>query len=136
MNWKIIFQLSVFGSIMAVATVFLIPEKVEPFFWLFIFLFSAYVIAQTVFRKYFLHGFCVSLANCVWITVAHLIFYSTYITNHPGAARMAEDHPMLPGHPRLSMAVAGVFIGIACGLILGLLSYIAALIIKKKPAAH
>ena len=136
MNWKIIFQLSVFGLIMAVATVFLIPEAVEPIFWLFIFLFSAYVIAKTVYKKHFLHGFCVSLVNCVWITGAHLIFYSTYIASHPSVAKMAEEHPLLPAHPRLGMALTGIFIGIVCGLILGLFSYIAGLIVKKKTAAY
>jgi len=76
MNWKIIFQLSVFGLIMAIATVWLIPEKVEPIFWLFIFIFSAYIIAKAVGRRYFLHGFCVSLVNCIWIgSTYHFLQY-------------------------------------------------------------
>ena len=46
MNWKIIFQLSIFGLIMALGTISLIPEKTEPVFWIFIFCFCAYVIAK------------------------------------------------------------------------------------------
>ena len=47
MNWKLIFQLSLFGLAMGVATVFLIPSTVEPLFWLVVFAISAYAIAQS-----------------------------------------------------------------------------------------
>lgn len=134
MNWKLIFQLSVFGLIMAFATVFLIPEMFEPVFWVAIFIFSAYIIVQRVSHKYFLHGFMVSLVNCVWITIAHIVFYSTYIANHPGVAKMAEDHPFLPTHPRLAMLITGPVVGIICGLILGLFAFIGSLMVKKKRA--
>jgi len=136
MNWKIIIQLSVFGLIMSVATVFLIPEMIEPAFWFAIFLFSAYVIAKACREKYFLHGFFVSLANCVWITAAHMIFYATYIANHPSVAKMAEEHPILPSHPRLAMLITGPVFGIASGLVLGLFAFIASKIVKKKVPAY
>lgn len=38
MDWKLIFQLSLFGLAMAVATVYVIPSNIEPVFWLVIFL--------------------------------------------------------------------------------------------------
>lgn len=136
MNWKIIIQLSVFGLIMSVATVFLIPEMIEPAFWIAIFLFSAYVIAKACREKYFLHGLLVSLANCVWITAAHIIFYTTYIANHPSVAKMAEDHPIIPLHPRLAMLISGPVFGIASGLVLGLFAFIASKIVKKKAPAY
>lgn len=136
MNWKIIIQLSVFGLIMSVATVFLIPEMIEPAFWIAIFLFSAYVIAKACREKYFLHGFLVSLANCVWITAAHMIFYTSYIANHPSVAKMAEDHPILPSHPRLAMLITGPVFGIASGLVLGLFAFIASKIVKKNTPAY
>ncbi len=135
MNWKLIFQLSVFGLIMAFATVFLIPEMIEPAFWLAIFLFCAYIIAQRVRSKYFLHGFFVSLVNSIWITAAHITFYSTYIANHPNVTKMAEQHPFLPEHPRLAMLIMGPVFGIAFGLILGLFSFIASLIVTRRVAA-
>ena len=132
MNWKLIIQLSVFGLIMAFATVFLIPEMFEPVFWIAIFIFSAYIIVQRVKSRYFLHGFFVSLVNCVWITIAHILFYSTYIANHPSIAKMAQEHPFLPMHPRLAMLITGPIFGIVCGLILGLFAYIGSLMVKKK----
>ena len=135
MNWKIIFQLSVFGLIMAIATISLIPEKAEPIFWLAIFIFCAYIIAKVVGRRHFLHGFCVSLVNCIWITAAHILFYSTYIANHPSVAKMSEEHPILPTHPRVEMLITGPVIAIICGLILGLFCFIASFIVKKRAAA-
>lgn len=134
MNWKLIFQLSVFGLIMAFATISLIPEKAEPIFWLAIFIFCAYVIAKVCTGKYFLNGFFVSLVNCVWITAAHIAFYSTYVANHVNTVRMTDGHPILPGHPRVEMLIFGPLFGIAFGLILGLFSWIASKIVKPKAA--
>ena len=47
MNWKLIFQLSLFGLAMGIATVYLIPGRFEPLVWLVIFAISAYAIAGT-----------------------------------------------------------------------------------------
>ena len=136
MNWKLIFQLSAFGLIMAFGTISLIPQKFEFVFWIAIFLFCAYVIAKVCTGKYFLQGFFVSLANCVWITSAHIIFYSTYIANHPNVAKMAADHPLMPTHPRLAMLVTGPVFGIASGVVLGLFCFIASKIVKPKRLRH
>ena len=132
MNWKLILQLSAFGLIMAFATVLLIPEKIEPGFWIAIFIFCAYVIAKVCTGKYFFHGFLVSIVNSVWITAAHIIFYTTYIANHPNVAKMAADHPFLPMHPRLAMLVTGPVFGIASGLVLGLFAFIASKMVKPR----
>lgn len=130
MNWKIIFQLSVFGLIMAIATISLIPEKVEPIFWLFIFGFCAYVIAKVCPGKYFLHGFLVSMVNAVWITAAHILFRLTYVAHHPQTASMSAG-PYLSIHPRLAMALMGPVFGVMFGIILGLFSIIASKIVKS-----
>ena len=130
MNWKLIFQLSVFGLIMAFATVSLIPEKVEPVFWLVIFVFCAWVIAKACNGKYFLHGFLVSLVNCVWVVAAHIYFFQTYMAHHPMAASMTPPGP-LAAHPRLAMVIFGPVYGIAFGIILGLFAFVASKIIKK-----
>ena len=128
MNWKLIIQLSLFGLIMAFATISLIPEKIEPAFWLVIFVFCAYVIAKVCTGKYFLHGFLVSIVNCIWITGAHGFFYSSYVTNHPDMAGMYTGI-----HPRLMMLVYGPVAGVLFGIILGLFSFVASKIVKKNP---
>jgi hypothetical protein len=135
MNWKLIFQLSIFGLIMAFATISLIPEKIEFVFWLAIFIFCAYVIARVCTGKYFLHGFCVSLVNCVWITSAHIIFYSSYVAHHADMANMGASMP-LSSHPRLLMLIMGPLFGAGFGLVLGLFSFIASKIVSPKAAAQ
>jgi|ERR1035437_4024378 hypothetical protein len=130
MNWKLIIGLSLFGLAMAVATVFVIPSKIEPAFWLVIFIACAYLIAKNAPGKFFLHGFVLSLANCVWITSAHILWFNTYIVNHPQEAAMSAQMPM-PAHPRLMMLITGPMIGIISGLVLGLFAFIASKIVKK-----
>jgi len=132
MNWKIIFQLSIFGLIMAFATVQLIPERIEPVFWLFIFAFCAWVIAKVCPGKYFLHGFLVSMVNCIWITAVHVIFRMTYVAHHPQMASINTNMPAsLLSHPRLTMVIMGPIFGAGFGVILGLFSFIASKIVKK-----
>jgi len=133
MNWKIIFQLSIFGLIMACATISLIPEKIEPVFWLAIFIFCAYVIARVCNGRYFLHGLCVSLVNCVWITGAHIIFHTNYLANHPNAVKMSQSLP-LANHARLQMLFMGPVFGLGFGLILGLFAFVASKMVPKKLA--
>lgn len=129
MNWKIIFQLSSFGFIMAIATVSLIPIKIEPVFWLTIFVFCSIVIAKVCNEKYFLHGFLVAMVNCFWIVLFHVLFAKTYTHHH----LQIEGHipPPLGQHPRLGMVIFGPVFGALSGLVLGLFSFIASKISKK-----
>ena len=131
MNYKLIFQLSLFGLAMAIATVFWIPSNVEPIFWLLIFIICAYFIALKSPGKYFLTGFLVSIFNCVWVITGHIIFYQTYLANHAQEAEMMTKMP-LPDSPRLMMLMTGPVIGIISGLILGLFAFIASRIMQKK----
>jgi Gpi18-like mannosyltransferase len=131
MNYKIIFQLSLLGLAMAIATVFWIPSNTEPIFWLVIFIISAYFIALKSSGKYFKTGFWVSICNCIWITTAHIIFFHTYIANHPQQADMMAKIPFHES-PRLMMLITGPVIGIVSGIVLGLFAYIASRILQKK----
>jgi hypothetical protein len=132
MNWKLIFQLSIFGLIMAFGTVSLIPQNVEPAFWLVIFVFCAAVIAKACTGKYFLYGLYTGLLNCVWITAVHVIFFRTYIAGHKKMDATISDMPAsFAIHPRLAMAVAGLGLGIISAIILGLFAFIASKIIQK-----
>ena len=128
---KLIFQLSLFGLAMGVATISLIPQNIEPFFWLIIFIFCAYTIAKHCSGKFFMHGFMVSLVNSVWITAAHILFFETYIANHPDQLSMMAGLPM-PYSPHIMMLLSGLPFGIAFGLVLGLFSFIASKIVKRK----
>ena len=94
MNWKLIFLLSGFGLVMGIATVFLIPSKIEPMFWLAIFIVCAYFISKQT-EKPFSHGLFVGLANSVWITASHILFFNQYIANHPWEEVMMSSVPLL-----------------------------------------
>ena len=131
MNWKLIFQLSLFGLAMAFATVFFISSGVEPVCWIIIFVICAYLIAKNCTSRYFLHGLLVSLVNSVWITAVHILLFNKYILSHPQEAKMLAKMPM-PEHPRIMMLVTGPVIGIVSGLVLGLFAFIASKFVKKQ----
>ncbi|TAL66279.1 MAG: hypothetical protein EPN88_08690 [Bacteroidetes bacterium] len=131
MNWKIILQLSLFGLVMAIATVYVIPSNIEPLCWLVIFVLCAYLIAKNCKEKFFLNGFLVSLVNAVWITSAHILLLDTYIARHAQEATMMTKMPV-SFSPKLMMLMTGPVIGVVSGLILGLFAFIASKIVKKK----
>jgi len=130
MNWKLTLQLSVFGLIMAFATISLISQNIQWPFWLAIFIFCAYIIAEKCTGKYFLNGFMVSIFNCFWILLVHLICFKTFIKHNP-----MPNNSQMPAnvmiHPRIIMVVFGIIIGVVSGLVLGLLAFIASKIVKK-----
>lgn len=128
MNWKLVFLLSLFGMAMAIATVFWIPINIEWLFWLIIFLICAYIIAKNAPGKYFLHGFMVSVFNCLWITAAHYLLFDKYMAAHPG---MIDDNAKMPLDPKIMMLIIGPVVGIASGLVLGLFSFVASKLVKK-----
>lgn len=129
MNWKLIFQLSLFGLAMGIATVYVIPSKIEPAFWLVIFLYCAYVIAKCSGGKHFLHGLLLGLANSVWITAAHVLLFDAYVARHAREAAMIQSGPLSVPR-RLMMTIVGPLIGLISGVILGLFALIAGKLIK------
>ena len=133
MNWKLIFQLSLFGLAMSVATVYLIPSKIEPAFWLPIFLLSAYLIAKRCSSKLFLHGLLLGLANSVWITAAHVLLFDTYIARHAQEAAALQSMSV-PVSPRVVMALTGPVFGLVSGAVLGLFAFVAGKLVKKPSA--
>lgn len=135
MNWRLIFGLSLFGLAMALATVSLIPSNIEPIVWLTIFVVCAFIIARRRTTLYFAHGLLVGIVNSVWVTAAHVLFFSAYLANHPREAAMARSMP-LSNSPRLLMTITGPVIGVISGVIIGALAWVAArLVSPAAPAA-
>lgn len=134
MDGRLIFSLSLFGLAMGLGTVFLIPSTVEPLCWGAIFAICSFLIGKRAPGWFFLHGFLVSLVNCVWITGAHVILFESYIARHPQEAKMMASMP-LPDSPRLMMLMTGAVIGIVSGLVLGLLSLLSAKILRRAKSA-
>ena len=135
MNWKLIFQLSLFGLAMGAGTVFFIGSSIEPALWLVIFFLCAYIIARNHPHKPFAHGVFLGLANSVWVTGSHIMFFDRYIAGHQREAEMVKSMP-LPDSPRLMMALVGPVIGIISGVIIGVLALIAVKLLKaSRPTA-
>ena len=131
MNWKLIFQLSLFGLIMAFATISLIPEHFEFIFWIVIFIFCAWIIAKRAGGKYFLHGFLLSITNSVWITIVHCIFCLTYMNNHPDMSPDKMHMPLsLRDHPREIMLIMAPIFGAVFGVFQGLFAFVASKFVK------
>ena len=129
MNWKLILQLSLFGLVMGVATVFFISPSVEPFCWLVVFLISAYAIAHGAPDRPFVHGVCVGLANSVWVTSAHVLLFDQYLARHAKEAAMMSSMPM-PTHPRVMMTLIGPVIGLVSGIVLGIFAVVATRLVR------
>jgi len=129
MNWKLILQLSLFGVAMGLATVFFIPQHVEWLFWLIIFVVCAYIIAHACLSGRFWHGLLLGIANSVWITAAHIVFFTHYLATHAQEAAMMKTMP-LPDSPRLTMALFGPIIGVLSGIVIGLLALLTGLLVK------
>ncbi len=134
MNWKLIFQLSLFALAMGVATVFLIPSNIEPILWLIIFMICAYVFARNLSTGHFVHGLVLGLVNCVWVTSAHIIFFDRYFANHPREAAMMATSPMARS-PRLIMALFGPVVGVLSGVVIGFFAFVAGKLIKPSHSA-
>lgn len=131
-NWKLVSSLSIFGLVMAFATISLIPEKIEPACWLVIFSFCAYIVAKNAPGKYFLHGFLISIVNSVWITAAHVLFSVSYIANHSNVVKMNASMPaMMQQHPRIAIIITAFPFGVIFGLVLGFFCFIASKIVRK-----
>jgi len=132
-NWRVIFILSLFGLAMAIGTVSAVPSSVEPVIWLAIFIVCAFVIARYGSRRLFLHSLLLGLLNSVWVTSAHIIFFSSYIAHHPKEAAMMGSMP-LPNSPRLMMALVGPIVGIVSGAIIGVLALLVGRFVRPKKA--
>ena len=124
MNWPLIVQLSLFGLAMGVGTVFFISSGIEPILWIAIFLISAYLIARQCPHRRFLHGLIVGVANSIWITGTHIVFFTRYMGGHAREAAMMKSMP-LPSMPSLMMVFTGPVVGIMSGIIIGTLAIIA-----------
>ena len=133
MKWSLIFILSLLGFLMAIATIFLIPTSIEPFFWIPIFLVYAYIIAKRAEGDYFLHGLFLGIANSLWISLMHAMLFTKYIFNNGYVSETLAKLPKF-GPPRLMLLIYGPMIGVIAGIILGLLCAGASKIIESEIA--
>ena len=129
MNWNLIFLLSIVGAVMGFLTVSVIPSNVEPFFWIAVFVFNAFIITNRAPGKYFGHAWWVSVVSGLWIGLIHAMMHDTYMSNHQD---MVEQFRNMPGgDSALAMAISGPIFGMLFGLVSGLVTLLVAKLRKS-----
>jgi len=119
-----------FGLAMGLATIFFIPSGVEPFVWPVIFIVCAYLIAKQASGRPFLHGLLLGIANSIWITAAHILFFDRYLGGHPSEARTTFALAAAYS-PKIVMAGLGLLAGLVSGAVIGVLAVLVAKILKS-----
>ena len=132
MNWKLIFGLAGFGVLMGVLSLFGYTQGIEWLLWLIIAVVCSVLIAKMLSVKYFLNGLLVGFLGGIFNSIVQSVFFDTYLSNNPKAA---EGFGPIPGglDPRIFVLIAGPFIGLLYGLVLGLFTWLTGKIFKKQP---
>lgn len=135
MNWNLIVRLSFFGFLIGWASISLLPVPIEVALWLLVYLFCAYMISKKCSQKYFLNGVMLSMLNSAWATGFHVIFYKTYLAEHPASDLMYSFLPWSDS-PRLGMIMMSPVFGLFFGVFLGFFSFITSKVIDRNSATE
>jgi hypothetical protein len=130
MNWRLILYLSLFGFVMAFATLLGLIQKSELPIWLFIYFCYSVIILRHTNGKYFLHSFITCILNGVYVAVIHAALFSTYLANNPEIQINYSEIPKFLS-PQIIILIFGPVIGACMGIIAGLIASIYALIVEK-----
>ena len=137
MNIKLVLSLSSVAVLMGAATSFGLTQDLEWFFWLALALFSAFLIAKRAPKRPVGNGFFVGFLCGILSAATESLFFDFYITNNPTSAdrlaRMAQGMD-----PRGFILLSGAIIGIAAGILFGVLALLAARLDtgRSKPSAR
>jgi len=77
------------------------------------------------------NGLCLGLANCVCITFAHAFGVLVYL-NLNSDKHSYYNSPFIEHHPKLSIELMGLIIGVISGCVMGLFALLAKRMIEKK----
>jgi hypothetical protein len=133
MNWPLILVLSLFGILMGLLSLFGLTHGIEWILWLIIAVISAAVLAKKVQTRLFVSGFLVGVCDGVFNSIIQSLFFGTYLLNNPQVAEQIDQIPAgIDG--RFFSLLAGPFIGLIFGLVVGLLAVIARKVTNKRSA--
>ena len=125
MNWKTILLLSLFAILMGFNSVFGIIQNIEWVLWLVIAIVSGYVLVRNTKKLLFTHAVVTGIIMGVFNAVIQSALFDTYLLNDPQIEGLSQWPTTI--EPQYFLLIAGPFIGIVYGLLIGLF----ALIIKK-----
>ena len=112
---------------MAIATINFLPQTFEYVVWPVIFGICAYAIAKNCEDRHFIHGFMLSIINCIYIVAFHTAFFDSYAAAHNGWISSLPAGPS----PMAMSAAFGVIVGIVSGVVQGAFCIIAAKMRKQ-----
>ncbi|HRI86540.1 MAG TPA: hypothetical protein PK536_13940 [Ignavibacteria bacterium] len=122
MNWKLILQLSLFGLLMGILSVFgLIPNGFELIPWIIIAVLSALAISKKTDKLIFTHAVIAGLFMGILTSVIQAVFFDTLLKNNPDTLDGFKEIPTAM-EPQYVLLFTGPFIGIIFGLVIGLLA--------------
>lgn len=132
MNWVLVALLSIPGVMMGLLSVRGHTRGIEPYLWIVLMVFATLVIARTAGAKYFLHGVSVGVAWGLLNGLTAAALFATYAQHNPEliAKFSAEDSNY---SPRVMFLLVAPMIGLATGVVLGLLCLGASYVIPAAP---
>ncbi|MBC8486991.1 MAG: hypothetical protein H8D45_13260 [Bacteroidetes bacterium] len=125
MNWKTILLLSLFAILMGFLSVFGIIPDFEWLMWLVIAIVSGYVLNKQTKKLLFTHAVVTGIIMGVFNAVIQSVLFDTYLLTDPQIEGLSQWPTTI--EPQYFLLIAGPFIGIVYGLVIGLF----ALIFKK-----
>jgi len=125
MNWKLVFAFAALGIPMGASSVIGMSGIPAALGWTLVAVVCAGQVARRAPGRLFLHGYLVGFLGIVFATSVQAGMIRLYLDNQPDvAAEMAAMATTLS--PRTLILVSAPFLGAVGGLVLGLLSWIAA----------
>ena len=134
LKWTLILRLSAIGPVLALGSIFFISPNLEPLLWLAVFLYYANAVGHGTRTRRFFHGVLLGILNSVWVVGIHDAFVTRYLAGHPLEVQMIE---MVHGtgmviSPRVIMTFTGLTVGILEGMVIGVFSVVAGMMVKPR----
>lgn len=130
MSWKLVLSLTLLGAVVGMASVLGLSGVAAAIGWTLVAVICAGQIARRAPGRPFLHGFLTGVLGSALATLVQVALISIYLENQPDIA--AELEAMATTlTPRTLILISAPFLGAVGGLVLGLLSWIAARIEAK-----
>ncbi|MEO8210940.1 MAG: hypothetical protein ABI840_10285 [bacterium] len=131
MNWKIIILLALIVVALSIASLTGAINTNYIFLYMIVTaIVSGVIIAKTCHRMVFMHGVVAGLLGGILGSVIQAVFFDTYIENNPTSLDGFKNLTTSL-EPTYVLLFSGPFIGIAYGIVVGVVAYVLHGIFKK-----
>ena len=130
MKWKTILLLSLFGILMGLNSVFGIVKNIEWLLWLIIAIVSAYILNKQTKKLLVTHAVITGLFMGILNAIIQSSLFDMYLANNPEIEGFKQWPITI--EPQDFLLMAGPFMGIVYGLVIGLFALLIKKISKKR----